>query len=103
MTLATAHATGWPAIVKERQSDRQPDSLGKLVRFMRNALAHGNVEFLSNPSGDIAALRLWNTDRGRRTWGAIVTVADMRSFLRHFVRLAEERHGRRVKSSPQIA
>jgi hypothetical protein len=70
---------------------------------MRNALAHGNVEFLPDASAEIRALRLWNIDRGRRTWGAVVTVADMRSFLTRFVALAEETHGRQVKSRPRIA
>jgi hypothetical protein len=101
--LAEARVAGWPAVAKERQSDREPDSLGDLVRLMRNALAHGNVEFLPDSSAEIRALRLWNTDRGRRTWGAIVTIADMRFFLTRFVALAEELHERQVKSTPQIA
>jgi hypothetical protein len=63
---------------------------------MRNALAHGNVEFLPCASAEIRALRLWNNERGRRTWGAAVTVADMRSFLARFVALAEELHERRT-------
>ena len=102
MSLAAAHTAGWPAMAKERPTDREPDSLGDLVRLMRNALAHGNVQFLPGASADIP-LRLWNTNRGRRSWGAVVTVADMRSFLVRFVALAEELHGRRVKSRPQIA
>jgi HEPN pEK499 p136 len=103
MTLADASAGGWPAIGKERPTDREADSLGDLVRLMRNALAHGNVEILPDASTEIRALRLWNTDRGRRTWGAVVTVADMRSFLTRFVALAEKLHGRRPESRPQIA
>src|SRR5262245_54699812 len=103
MSLSAAQTGGWPAIAKERPTDREPDSLGDLVRLMRNALAHGNVEFLAGASADIRALRLWNTDRsGRRTWGTIVTVVDMRSFLMRFVALAEELHGRRVKWRSQI-
>ena len=70
---------------------------------MRNALAHGNIEFLPGASGDIRALRLWNNDRGRRTWGAIVTVADIRAFLVCFVTLAEELHGQGNRSRPQTA
>jgi hypothetical protein len=101
--LAVADVAGWPAIAKERPNDHEPDSLGDLVRLMRNALAHGNIEFLSNASGEVRALRLWNTSKGRRTWGALVTVADMRSFLMRFVALAEELHDQRVNSRSQIA
>jgi HEPN pEK499 p136 len=103
MPLADAYIAGWPAIAKEWQSDREPDSFGDLVRYMRNALSHGNVEFLPGASADISALRLWNIDRGRRTWGAVVRVADMRSFLLRFVAVAEELHEREVKQRQQIA
>jgi HEPN pEK499 p136 len=103
MSLVMAHDAGWPAIVKDRPTDRDPESLGCLVRLVRNALAHGNIEFLPSASADIRALRLWNTDRGRITWGAIVTVTDMQSFLKSFVALAEELHWQHVKSRPEIA
>ena len=104
MPLADAYIAGWPAIAKERQSDHEPDSLGDLCRYMRNALSHGNVEFLSGASADISALRLWNIDRfGQRTWGAVVSVADMRSFLLRFVAVAEELCEREVKQRQQIA
>ena len=73
-----------------------------LVRLMRHALAHGSIEFPSGASGDIKALRLWNTVRGRRTWGTVVTVGDVRTFLVRFVALAEQLDARHVKSRPQI-
>jgi hypothetical protein len=57
-SLEAAHSAGWPAVAKERPSDRDPDSLGDLARLMRNALAHGNVEFLPDASAEIRALRL---------------------------------------------
>lgn len=103
ISLPAAHVAGWPAIAKERPNDHDPRSLGDLIRLMRNALAHGNVEFLPGISTDIHALRLWNTGHGRRTWGAVLTVADVRSFLERFVALAEELHERRLKQRPQLA
>jgi hypothetical protein len=64
---------------------------------MRNAIAHGNIDFLPGPTAEIQALRIWNMNRGRRTWGALISVADMRIFLGCFVKLAEvlgkEEHG----------
>jgi hypothetical protein len=58
---------------------------------MRNSIAHGNVEFLPGPGGNIRALRIWNNNpNGIRTWGALITVVDMRAFLECFVRLAEQ-------------
>ena len=41
MSLDAARDAGWPKIVKESPRDRDPDSLGDLIRLMRNAVAHG--------------------------------------------------------------
>ena len=92
LELGEAAKYGWPEIKKERATDREPGSIGELIRLLRNAMAHGNIEFLSDRRGEIVALRLHNRDRGRRTWGAIVTVPDARRLLDRFVALVEERH-----------
>lgn len=90
--LGEAEVRGWPRIAKERPADRDPGSIAELIRFMRNAMAHGNIEFLPDALGEIAALRLWNVNRGRRTWGTIVTVRDARKLLTCFADLIEQRH-----------
>lgn len=61
---------------------------------MRNSMAHGNIDYLSDGKGQIYALRVWNTHSrtAARTWGALVPVADMRRFLGLFVELIERRH-----------
>jgi hypothetical protein len=87
--LVDATAVGWPKIEKERPRDHEPESVGDLVRLMRNSIAHGNMEFLPSAAGEIRALRIWNEERGKRTWGALITVEDMRKFLTCFVELAE--------------
>jgi hypothetical protein len=91
-TLATER--GWPRVGKEREGDEEPGSVGRLLHLLRNAVAHGNVEFLSDGHGEMQAVRLWNIDprNNRRTWGAIVTVDDLRQLLFKFVELIEERH-----------
>ncbi|WP_292053629.1 HEPN family nuclease [Mesorhizobium sp.] len=92
--LADAAAMGWPTINKERPSDSDPASLGDLIRLMRNGMAHGNIDLLSDGRGQIHALRVWNTQprTQARTWGAVVPVAEIRRFLRLFVELIERRH-----------
>jgi hypothetical protein len=94
LPLTDAAAQGWPTIKKERPSDNEPVSLGDLIRLMRNGLAHGNLDYLSDGKGQIYALRVWNTHprTGARTWGAAVSVADMRRLLDRFVELIENRH-----------
>ncbi|QLF69463.1 hypothetical protein FE840_007850 [Peteryoungia desertarenae] len=103
--LADALARGWPNITKERPTDRDPNSLGDLVRLMRNSFAHGNITFLPGPKGEIQSLRVWNTlsHGGPRTWGTIITVADARLFLVRFAELAEEIHTRRSTTTPRTA
>lgn len=94
LSLDEAETYGWPRIKKERPTDNDPRSAGELIRFLRNAMAHRNIEFLPDGRGEIRALRLSNIDpRGdRRTWGAIVSVDDLRKLLLRFVELVEERH-----------
>jgi hypothetical protein len=94
LSLSEAKELGWPSIKKERSSDIDPNSLGELVAAIRHSVAHGNIEFLSSGRGEITALRIWNIHpRSRtRTWGAILTVADMRRVLACFVDLIQERH-----------
>lgn len=94
LPLSVAVKEGWPRITKELPSDREPSSLGDLIRLMRNSVAHGNIEFLPDGRGQIQSVRIWNTDpgTGRRTWGAVVTVHDMRLILDRFVELIERRH-----------
>lgn len=93
ITLAEAEERGWPDIRKEREQDRDPANLGDLIRLIRNSLAHGNIDFLPGHDGRIAALRIWNVPPGgQRNWGAIIAVADLRSFLGCFAALIEEVH-----------
>lgn len=94
LSLAEAAGLGWPTIARERPTDSEPSSVGDLIRFLRNGLAHGNITFLSDGKGQIYAIRLWNTNprTGARNWGAIVTIGDMRRFLESFITLIEQRH-----------
>jgi hypothetical protein len=94
LPVSEAVNRGWPAIGKEWPTDREPRSMDELIRLLRNAVAHGNVEFLPDGRGEINALRLWNIDSRskQRTWGAIVTVDNTRKLLTLFVDLIEERH-----------
>lgn len=103
LTLVEARRLGWPVIYKELSSDREPASLGDLVRLMRNSFAHGNISFLSGSGGEIRALRIWNSQGSQRTWGAIVTVEDARAFLIRFSHLAEELHTKNTLRAPRSA
>src|SRR2546421_556046 len=55
LSLAAAGAQGWPLLTC---SVGQVSTLGELITVMRNALAHGRVEYLSSNGSDISGLRL---------------------------------------------
>jgi hypothetical protein len=105
LPLVEASKRGWPNIIKERPADRDPQTLGDVIRLVRNGFAHGNITFLSGPKGEIRSLRVWNTNghNGLRTWGAIISVADARQFLIRFAELAEELHAKQSTIAPQTA
>lgn len=94
LSLDEAAAEGWPRLSKESPRYRDPESLGDLIRMLRNGMAHGNIEFLSDGRGQIHSLRIWNTEprTKRRTWGTILGVGDVRRLLVLFVELVERRH-----------
>jgi hypothetical protein len=85
LPLAEAGRLGWPEMEKELTEDVDPNSLGDLLRLVRNAFAHGNIEFIPDSSGDIQQIRFWNNNRsGRRTWGAVLTVSGSASISGKF-------------------
>ena len=88
--ISEAIASGWPELAKEWPSDDDPNNPGDLLRLVRNAFAHGNLEFLSTGGNEITHIRFWNNDRNKnRTWGTIAGVDSMRLFLDKFLELAE--------------
>ena len=96
-------AESWPSLSKEQPGDVEPESLGDALRLLRNGIAHGNIQFLPGQNGAIQSLRIWNMDRGRRTWGTIISVADLRRFLKEFAALAESLADQKIQAREQSA
>jgi hypothetical protein len=102
-TLAQAAQMGWPVLHKELEKDIEPANLGEQIALVRHAFAHGNVEFLPGPNGEIGGVRFWNKKNGVRTWGSTATVADLRAFLQCFVEFAEQLRERTVGQDSTLA
>lgn len=90
---------GWPAIHTEaKYQANAPDNLRKLVRVIRNALAHGNLEILPDTyqgeieDRNIGFVRLWNTPPESEVviWETTITVADLRQLLTLFLPIAKQ-------------
>lgn len=95
--LDEARKQGWP--IPHCQSGNKPRTLGYLLRLVRNAFAHGNLEFHGPLGGEIREIEIWNIDpdTGAETWRGRFDVGDLRQFLLCFVRLAEEQYEREVR------
>lgn len=90
-------ADGWPVPeISGRFSP--PADLQELIRYLRNAIAHFNVNFLGDQDDRIQGLRLWNSVPGRekKTWEAEFKLRELRSIAERFVALvlAETGHSR---------
>ncbi len=90
--IADLASNGWP-IPQVVGDYPQVPHLRQLVRMLRNAVAHCNLEFEPGVGNEIHALTVWNTDprTGKVTWRARLTVADLDSITTKFVALLLER------------
>jgi hypothetical protein len=84
--------SGWPIPEVVGRYDQVPN-LRQLVRMLRNAITHCNLEFEPGVSDEIEALTVWNTDprSGKVTWKARLTVADLDAITTRFVALLLDR------------
>lgn len=57
--LAELAAMGWP-IPRVRGDFKQVENLNQLIRYLRNAVAHFNIKFVSDRHDDITLLVVWN-------------------------------------------
>lgn len=79
----------WP-VPEVRGQFKQVSNLRQLIRYLRNAIAHFNVQFLGDGEGQIRVLRVWNHDRkGHRNWEAELSVDDIRGIADRFIELLE--------------
>ncbi len=78
---------GWP-VPQVRGGFAQAQNLRDLIRRLRNAVAHFNIEFIGDAQNRIRVLKVWNTlPNGRRTWEAELTVDDLRHLAERFIEL----------------
>lgn len=59
IALADLERDGWP-IPKVRGTFKQVRNLNELIRYLRNAVSHFNIEFLDSGGRGIEAVRVWN-------------------------------------------
>jgi hypothetical protein len=74
---------GWP-LPKVVGDFEQVENLKELIRHLRNAIAHFNIKFIGDLENQISVLRVWNNNRGRKTWQADLSVDDLKKISKKF-------------------
>ena len=80
---------GWP-IPRVVGNYPQVKNLNQLVRYLRNAISHFNVEFISDQTAQIQGLRIWNEWNGKTTWKAELTIEEIDGITDKFLQLILE-------------
>lgn len=98
--LAELERAGWP-IPQVEGSYPQVKDLNQLFRYLRNAVAHSNIEFLADERGDLTGIVVWNipnvlpdaNGRPRRNtareidWRARLSLAQLGQLVDNFLAL----------------
>ena len=89
--LAELKMEGWP-VPNVRPGFPQVSNLNELVRYLRNAISHFNIEFFGDGHNEIRTIRVWNTcPRSRKkTWEADLGLNDLRAIAERFTQLLIE-------------
>jgi hypothetical protein len=78
---------GWP-VPRVTGNYPQANDLRTLVRYLRNAISHFNIEFLERKSGEITGIRVWNVGRNnQKTWEADLSIDDLEAITKRFIEL----------------
>lgn len=96
--------------VADTEPDRSPNpqSLGEMLRWIRNGFAHGNMELLDfggamrrqlntrieyPQSNDIVAVEVWNADPRTkvRKWGTVLSTRELNELIQGIKRIAKDR------------
>lgn len=70
----------------------QIKDLRELMRYLRNAIAHFNIEFISDEEDRLSRLVLWNVDPDtkRQNWRVSLGIPELREFLFKFMKVLDE-------------
>lgn len=70
----------------------QVNDLRELMRYLRNAIAHFNIEFETNQRDQLSRLVLWNTNPGtkKRTWMVCLGIKELKELLYKFLEVLKE-------------
>jgi len=86
--LSELEAKGWP-VPRVTGDFAQVTDLRHLIRCLRNAIAHFNIEFPGDGTNELRQLRVWNTRKQgkQKTWQAELTLDELADITNRFIQL----------------
>lgn len=94
---------GWP-VPEVIGPYPQAKDLKELVRYLRNGIAHFNIKFQVDGSGEISGLELWNRPpRGKINWRARYSLDEVELITEKFLDLLLEEQPTRVGQARLMA
>jgi len=87
--LADLRKQGWP-LPRVRPGFAQARDLAELVRYLRNAISHFNIEFQGDSQNRISGIRVWNMRRRDKTWEADLRLDELRGIAERFTQVLVE-------------
>ncbi len=98
-TLEELKKEGWPE-VKVSDGFQTHRDLNELMRFLRNAVAHFNIEFIPDEHQNLCGIRVRNKREVIRdavkipitTWEASLSLEDLRTLVMKFIDLMIRQH-----------
>jgi hypothetical protein len=87
--LAELAEQGWPMprLISVSAQDQKVEDLRELMRYLRNGIAHFNLEFSTDRQNNINGLYLWNTRAGRVTWKVHLSLEDLKLITEKFIEI----------------
>lgn len=86
--LTDLKKSGWPQPLMQGELPEDFNNLNDLMRYIRNSIAHFNIEFFSDETGEICSLKIWNVNRAKKiNWTAQLSISDLKLLLEKFTDL----------------
>ena len=79
--------TDWPSPLITGKFPNDLNNLRDLMRYLRNSVAHFNIEFLPGSNGEISGIKIWNNRDNARNWEAEMKLKDLRLAVQRFLEL----------------
>lgn len=86
--LSKLEAMGWPTPLIKGEFPDDLKNLADLMRYVRNSIAHFNIEFTSSNNETIDGIKIWNNRDGVKNWSAFLKIEELTLLVDKFVDLS---------------